>query len=238
MFRNKRACISFAIEESKHDVVVGCHSKHIMKKYFNHDWNCKKKKVGNRFCKSCHNNIFKFNEPNGFAFFYKFYKCEICDRIGKPFCKLHTCKLCVPLDIYTVVLCLKQFKIPKDIIRYVLYPMLPRKMYNHWIEKKMYDLIKKDIDDNFRTLTKCKSYCLLDYYLYDKTCPSNDMFICKYCKHLSPIKHLFTNFKYSGYEKFESCEHCYRYSRELREDLKKCGKYKVKKVGIFMVEDF
>ena len=146
-----RASISYAIQDHKDYDSKFCQSSIIAKKYFNVEYVCKNR-AKRKFCRKCHRDFVYWIENNGdFAYFYKFYKCKICFRIGVPFCKLHTCNQCTrAIDFYTVILCLKQFKLPKDVIRYVLYPMCSTiQMFNHSVNVSTFRTTMNYVKDCF-----------------------------------------------------------------------------------------
>lgn len=157
-----RACISFAIQDTKRNFY--CQASFIAKKYFNFEYTCTRKSK-RKLCIVCHKYFFGHlhndMKNDNREYFIDNFQCtnkyRPCYRIGKPYCRIHTCHTCPKqIDMINIILCLKQFSLPKDVLRYVVYPMIKLvKFDSHYADRRSAILMINYISQRFLSVVNC-----------------------------------------------------------------------------------
>lgn len=185
---SNKASIAVAIEACPKNRI--CQFSYIAKYYFNCDFTCKKRSRG-KFCRTCSKILITYLEHNGdFDYYNKNFKCEFtrksgskvrplpinCSkiRITSHYCKTHSCWRCRDLKLnqdnafyafLILALYRSEYKIPKDVLRYVIFPKFKlKRFHSHYFDDDTAELFEKYNRKH------------IDYIL----CPNN-LFKCKYC---------------------------------------------------------
>lgn len=188
-----RASISHVMEKSARN--SKCQGSRIAQKYFNITILCVNNSRRKKFCKSCHLHLVGRLEAQGdYKFYEKNWKCEYCHRVravGK-YCKLHICLKCnskVQIDFYTVILCLQKY-ISKDILRYIVYPMVKLVKYgNHLVTEEGFKMTK-----------------VINFGYTKEWCP-DDLYFCNECRTVQSKYHIDND----KIVKKKCCYTCYDY---------------------------